>query len=108
MARTPMVTRTIITTEVTALCLDVTTAEPCNKTCTLPRTYPNNEKLLKAAKSVMETDTLKVVHIVDTKEVESLYGMTEQEFINAAKPLPPRTKAEVEAESVNNAEADNA
>lgn len=96
MARKPMVTRTIITTKVTVLCLDVNSAEPFNKTVTLPRTYKDDKKLLKSVEEVINTDNVKAVHIVDKKEIETLYGMTEQDFINNAKILDPATRKEAE------------
>ena len=99
MARKPMVTRTIVTTKATALCLNITTGEPENITVTVPRTYKDEAKLLKAVQAVAETDELKVVHIVATEEVETLYGMTEQDFILGAIVLPPRgTKEESDEE----------
>lgn len=94
MARIPMVTRTIITTKATVLALDTVTAEPQNLTITVPRTYKDDEALLKAVKAQAETDTLKMVSIVDREEIETLYGMTEQEFINHAKVLPARQQKE--------------
>lgn len=97
MARKPMVTRTIITTKVIVLCLDVNSAEPFNETVTLPRTYKDDKKLLKSVEEVINTDTVKAVHIVDKKEIETLYGMTEQDFINNAKVLDPATRKEAEA-----------
>lgn len=90
MARQPMVTRTIITTKANVMCLDIETGEPCNRFAVVPRTYKDDEKLLKKVKEVLETETLKPVHIVDNEEIETLYGMTEQEFIEHAKVLPPR------------------
>lgn len=97
MARKPMVTRTIITTKVTVLCLDINTAEPFNETVTLPRTYKDDKKLLKSVEEVINTEEVKAVHIVDKKEIETLYGMTEQDFINKAKILDPTTRKEAEA-----------
>mgnify|MGYP000440143195 FL=1 len=97
MARKPMVTRTIITTKVIVLCLDVNSAEPFNETVTLPRTYKDDKKLLKSVEEVINTDYVKAVHIVDKKEIETLYGMTEQDFINNAKILDPATRKEAEA-----------
>ena len=97
MARKPMVTRTIITTKVIVLCLDINSAEPFNETVTLPRTYKDDKKLLKSVEEVINTDTVKAVHIVDKKEIETLYGMTEQDFINNAKILDPATRKEAEA-----------
>ena len=90
MARQPMVTRTIITTKVKVMCLDVEHGEPCNRTITIPRTYKDEKALLKKVKPLLETRTLKAVHVVDTKEIETLYGMTEQDFIEHAEILPPR------------------
>lgn len=94
MARTPMITRTIVTTKVNVMCLDVESGEPMNKCVVVPRTYKDEKKLLKTVKELIETDTLKAVHIVDTEEIETLYGMTEQEFIEQAKVLPPRETKE--------------
>lgn len=76
------------------MCLDIETGETCNKSVVVPRTYKDDEKLLKKVKEVLETDTLKPVHIVDKEEIETLYGMTEQEFIEHAKVMPPRTATE--------------
>lgn len=94
MARIPMVTRTIITTKATVLALDTVTAEAQNLTVTVPRTYKDDTALLKAVKAQAETDTLKMVSIVDKEEIETLYGMTEQEFITHAKVLPAREQKE--------------
>ena len=90
MARTPMVTRTIVTTKAIIMCLDVEAGEPFNKEVTLPRTYKDEKALLKKVRPLVETETIKAVHVVDTEEVETLYGMTEQEFIENAQILPPR------------------
>ena len=98
MARVPMVTRTITTTEVNVMCLDVEKGEPINKDVTVSRTFKDDEKLLKEVKKIVETDTIKAVHIVDKREVETLYGMPEHEFIEHATVLPPR-EAKKEAEN---------
>ena len=96
MARVPMVTRTITATKVTALCLNIETAEPFNKTVTLSGTFKDEKAMMKAAEKVINSDTEKAVHILYSEEIETLYGMTEQEFIEKAKVLPPRTKKEEE------------
>lgn len=98
MARKPMVTRTIVTTKVNVLCLDINSAEPFNKAVTLPRTYKDEKKLLKKVEEVVNTDEVKAVHIVDKEEVETLYGMTEQDFITNSTILDPATRKELEAE----------
>lgn len=91
MARAPMVTRTIITTKANVLCLNIEQGEPFNKIVEVPRTYKSDDELLKKVKSVAETETEKCVHIVDKQEIETLYGMSEQDFIEHASVLPPRT-----------------
>lgn len=90
MAREPKVTRTIVTTKAVLMCVDTETAEVFNKEVVLPRTYASEEKLLKKAKAVVENDTTKVVSVVSKDEVSTLYGMSEQVFIEHAEVLPPR------------------
>ena len=90
MARAPMVTRTIQTTEVNVLCLDINKGEPFNQKVVLPRTYKDEKHMLKAVEKVIDSDSVKAVHIVDSTVNETLYGMSEQDFITFAKVLPPR------------------
>lgn len=90
MARIPQVTRTIQTTRCTVLCMDIEAREPINKDVVLPRTYKDENAMLKEAKKVIETNTIKCVQVVDHSVNETLYGMSEQEFIAHAKPLDPR------------------
>ena len=78
------------------MCLDVQKGEPFNESVTVPRTYKDDEALLKKVRPLLETETVKAVHIVDKEEIETLYGMTEQEFIQHAKVLPPRNTAVTE------------
>lgn len=99
MARKPMVTRTIVTTNVNVLCLDIQSAEPFNKVVTLPRTYKDEKKLLKKVEEVVNTNDVKAVRIVDKEEVETLYGMSEQDFITNATILDPATRKEIEVET---------
>lgn len=96
MARVPMVTRTIVATKVNVMCLDVQKGEPFNESVTVPRTYKDDEALLKKVRPLLETETVKAVHIVGKEEIETLYGMTEQEFIQHAEVLPPRKAAVTE------------
>lgn len=90
MARKPMVTRTVQTTLATVLCLNTETAEPFNQTVTLTGTFKDNKSVMKAVKALIENDTISVAKVVDVEIEEKLYGMPEQDFINAAKVLPPR------------------
>lgn len=94
--RKPMVTRTILTTKVNVLCMDIVSAEPFNKELTLPRTYKDDAKLLKAVKSEVDTESVKAVAVVDSETVETLYGMDEQTFINGAIILDKDTRKAIE------------
>lgn len=99
MARKPMITRTIVTTETNVMCLNITTGEPFNAVVTLPRTYQDEKKLLKKVQEIVDNDEVKAVHIVDKKEVETLYGMTEQEFISKAVILDGETRKPIKTET---------
>lgn len=94
--RQPMITRTIQTTYASILCLDIESGEPCNKDITLPRTYKDDKAIMKAAAPLLETDTIKPVHVVYSCVKETLYGMTEIDFINHATVLPPRANGKAE------------
>lgn len=90
MARIPMVTRTIQTTTANVLCLNIKEGEPFNKEVVLPRTYKDEKSMMKVVEQLINTDDVKAVHIVHTEVNETLYGMTEQEFIASARVLPDR------------------
>ena len=94
MAREPMVTRTFQTTKVKVLVANTVTREMEEKDFTLPRTYGDDKKLMKVMEKQFGTEDCKIISIVDKEVIETLYGMTEAEFISVAKVLPPRTKAE--------------
>ena len=90
MARTPQVTRTIQTTKVNVLCLNIKEGNPFNQTVVLPRTYKDDKHMLKAVEKVINSESVKAVHVVDSVVEETLYGMSEQKFIELATVLPPR------------------
>lgn len=94
MARVPQVTRTITTTKVVAMVVNTTQGETETKTYVLPRTYKDNNAVLKQLQKTFDTDDVKVVKVLDVTEENTLYGMTEQEFIEHASVLPPRTEKE--------------
>ena len=87
MPRVPQVTRTFQTTKVTVLCLDIETGEPFNDYLVLPRTYKDEKAMLKQVEEVVNTDTVRAVHIVDSEVHKIRYGMSEQEFIKHANVL---------------------
>lgn len=95
MAKESMITRTIVTTDATILCLDVDSGEPCNRTVTLPRTYSKEKDILrKAEKALANEPSVHPVHVVDVKVKETLYGMPESEFLAHAKVITRPTKKE--------------
>lgn len=90
MAKTSMITRTIQTTEVDLLCLNIVEGEPFNTTVAIPRTYKDEAAMLKAAAKLVDNDYQKAVHVVGSRVKETLYGMKETDFIAHAEILPPR------------------
>lgn len=91
MARQRMVTRTVVYTVATVLCLNTETAEPYNDTISLSGTFKDEKAILKQCKKLLENDTVSVAKVVDVQTAEKLFGMPEQEFMSYAKELPPRT-----------------
>lgn len=96
MARTPMVTRTIQITKANVLCLNIVEGEPFNKVVTLPRTYKDENAMLKVISKMIDNDEVKAVHVVDSYVEETLYGMSEQRFIDLAQVMPPRNAAKAD------------
>lgn len=95
MARQAKVTRTITTTEVAVMAVNTVSGETFTVNHTLPRTYKDDNAVLKKVQSLFDTDDVKHVHVISTTEKETLYGMPEEEFILHAQLLPPRnTKTE--------------
>lgn len=90
MARKPMITRTITTTKADVLCLNIKTGEAFNKEVVLPRTYSDTKKLMKVISEQIDNDDQKAVHVVAKTEIETLYGMTEQKFIDGAEVIPAK------------------
>lgn len=95
MARVPMVTRTVTSTKATVLVVDITTGTTFDKEVEVARTYKDSDKLLKVIKSSFETATEKIVAIKSSEEMETLYGISEQMFIEIAEKLPPRNTTEM-------------
>ena len=79
--KAPIVTRTFTTTNATLLCLDTEAAEPINRDVELAGHFDSEDKILKAAKKLIETDTLVVCKLVHCTEETTLRGMTVQKFL---------------------------
>lgn len=91
MARVPMVTRTIPTTVVNVFCVNTEDRSTFEQSITLPRTYKDEVKMMKAVEKVLDGEPIKAVSITGYEVQETLYGMTEADFIKAATVLPPRS-----------------
>ena len=82
-----MITRTFRTQEVTVMTMDVTTNAIEPKTLTLPHVLPDNDKILKAAKKKLDTDTLKVAYVIGSEVKEQLRGVDEEQFLAISVPV---------------------
>lgn len=92
--RKPMVTRTITTTRVRALCLNPQSAETFEDEFLLTGKIADKDKVLKTVSKLYNTENCTIVAIRDIKEVNELYGMDEADFIAGARILDPATRKE--------------
>ena len=94
MARIPMVTRTVTTTHATIMGADLIKGEIFNDVVVCPRTYKSDKDLMKFLSANYDNDERKAVQVISTEVVETLYGMTEVEFMLHAKPIVKPEKGE--------------
>lgn len=99
--RKSMITRTISSTSITALCVNPQTAETFEQEFILTGKIADKDKLLKRVSKLYNTDDCTIVAICSLKEVNELYGMDEADFIKGAKILDPDTRKVIESEKVN-------
>jgi len=85
MKRERMVTRTITTTDVTVLVINVETAEPYDETFQLIGKYKSDEDIVKEIDKLVEYP-IKVVCIVDKHESATKYVSREKDFVEFAIP----------------------
>lgn len=94
-----MITRTVVSTKVVAMCVNTETAEVFNKEVELPGTFKKEKDLEKALVKKLNTGFEKFVQVCSNEEevkliekVDKLYGMEEEEFISFATLLDPKTR----------------
>lgn len=87
-----MVTRTIPTTSVKIVCVNLNDRSVFEQNLTLPRTYKDENKLMKQIELVLKNEPIKAISIIGTEVHETLYGMSEQDFIKNATVLDPKTR----------------
>lgn len=95
MRKEKLITRTITVSTAEFMCLDTETANVEIVTAELIGKV-DKETAIKMYKATAETDTFKPVSCQSVSYNEQLYGMTEKEFIEHAKILPPRKTAKTE------------
>lgn len=85
--RTPSVTRTISTLNITVLGMDTVSCEPTTKTLPVYESEaPKDEaKLFNYIRKMYETDTFKISAITDKKVVTKTYSMPLNKYIEEAK-----------------------
>lgn len=88
-----MVTRTIELNTYTVRAMNIETAEVRDIDYTVGTSYKPGD-VLKQLRAEHETDTFKLVAVINHVTETRLYGMDEQTFINNAVILPPRTKVD--------------
>ena len=95
MAKESMITRTIKSSHIIVLCLDIENGEPVNRSFDLPRERKNEKEILKSVTLLLADEpNIRPVHVVDVTINERLYGMTESQFMAIAKPIERKTTAE--------------
>ena len=92
MARVQKITRTIVATKASVMCVDPTNGQTSTQEVTLSGTFKDDKTLLKRAGKMLDNETTKAVFITGKTEQETLYGMDEDKFIASAEILPLRTK----------------
>ena len=104
MARKRMITRTIKVTEVTVLGLSSESESVRSVHYTIPGVLTkvtngkvdfDYDKLLKVVKKHYDSEYFTHVKVVGAKQYAKLYGIPEEDFINVAKELYPKSFSEI-------------
>lgn len=85
MARTRVITRTIIGTEYSVMTVNTVAGAVGTTKYTLTGEKYTDEKALKKLQKLYDTDTEKVVSITGKDSVDCIYGMLESDFVKYAK-----------------------
>lgn len=81
MARVPKVTRTFKTTKATVKAVDIEADKMITMEFILPRTYKDDNAILKAIGKIHSNDNVKIVKVMSTEVDENLYAMSEDDFL---------------------------
>ena len=94
MARERMVTRTVFNTNYNVMVVNMESKSVESIAVTIPSADTMTDKAREKAIKAMLPEGKTFVAITGETTSETLYGMTEAEFIRLARVLPPRTKTE--------------
>ena len=97
MARERMITRTIVGVKVNVMGIDTVSNTVAYQVYDLSGTFKSDAEIIeviKAQKGVAVVNGFIPVQVQSKEETETLYGMPESLFMQYAKVLPPRAKAE--------------
>lgn len=94
MARKPIVSRTLKSTEAVVLVANMEEGKIVEQTVLLARTYKDEKAMVKVASEKVDSDTKKVVGIKSAKVISAKYFMTEDEFAEKATIVPESTQIE--------------
>lgn len=91
-----MVTRTIESYKVTALCVDIPSEECYDREYNMDITWRKDkpEKALEQLRAMWETSRTAIAKIKKVETEKKLYGMSEEQFMQIAVELPPRSASE--------------
>ena len=88
--REQVITRTITEKRATVLAMDIEKSQAVEKVLVYTGNGKTDAEILKALKKANDTTTFSVVAIKKVETVETLYGMTVQEFMKHAKVMNDR------------------
>ena len=96
--RERMVTRTVASVDYVCMIVNVETRKVEDLTVSIPNgaTMTDKARIKAITESLPASNTF--VQIISENVKETLYGMTEEQFIKLAKVLPPRTKSDSETD----------
>ena len=96
--RERMITRTVASVDYVCMTVNTETRQVEDLTVNIPNgaTLTERARLKAISESLPASNTF--VQIISESVKETLFGMTEDQFIKLAKVLPPRTKADSETE----------
>ena len=85
MPRLPQVTRTMQTTLVKAVCMNLETKRAEEIEIRIPRDYKSEQQLSKPVKAALDGTKYKLVYITEWEPQTVRFRMTEQDYINKAE-----------------------